>query len=129
MKNLLLLVAAIGCLAFTGCDKDNNEIIGSGELVGSTWSYSEGSILGSYWQEEIEFISANKFSYSYFEANKGTITDEGKSTGSYTYIPPIITGTISMDGVKVSMRGEVDGKSMVVYINDEYYATYTKQKN
>lgn len=37
MKKLLLLVAAIGCVAFTGCSKDDDESNNLKEQIIGTW--------------------------------------------------------------------------------------------
>ena len=128
MKKMLLLFAAIIAMSFVGCDKDNDEP-GSDELVGTKWFYEKGSVLSSYfWQEDITFNSVDKFTYHYMELTNLVATDEGEATGSYKYNPPVVTGSVTMDGVKASMRGEINGSQMTVYINGEKYGIYQKKK-
>ena len=123
-KVLFVLLACV--VAFASCSKDDDEH-GNDELVGTNWIYEEN--LGSYiWSEDITFNSVDKFTYHYMEKTGDHVTDEGKATGSYKYNPPIVTGSITMDGVKVSLKGEVNGSRMTVYIDGEEYGIYHKEE-
>lgn len=119
------LFALLMCVvAFASCSDDDEH--GSDELVGTNWIYEESN--GSYlWAEDITFNSVDKFTYHYRELTNWQVTDEGSATGSYTYNPPVVTGSITMDGVKVSLRGEINGSRMTVYIDGEEYGIYHKE--
>ena len=119
---------AIASVAFVGCSDDKKEA--NAELVGTRWMYEEGHLGdANYWAEGVKFETPTEFTYFYYEMDdKLNITDEGESVGKYEYNPPIVTGTISMDGVKVMMRGEITDNNMLVYIDNEKYATYKKQR-
>ena len=97
-----VLFALLACVvAFASCSKDDEH--GNDELVGTNWIYEEN--LGSYiWSEDITFNSVDKFTYHYMEKTGDHVTDEGKAARSYKYNPPIVTGSITMDGVKVSLK-------------------------
>lgn len=128
MKKLLLLLIGIATILSTGCSKNDNEEHGSAELVGTRWIYEEGSVFSYFWQEDVTFTSINQVKYHYMELSNFVTTDEGETTGSYTYNPPTVTGSISMDGVTVSLRGEVNGSTMAVYLDGKFYANYKLEK-
>ncbi|WP_295936714.1 hypothetical protein [uncultured Alistipes sp.] len=120
----LFFIFTIAALSFaTACSDDDKK--GSSELVGTKWIYEEGSLLSSFfWQEDITFNSASSFTYHYMELSYLEVVDEGQAKGKYTYTPPTLTGNITMDGVKVNLRGEVSGKNMSVYVNGELAGIY-----
>lgn len=128
MKKLLLLLIGIATVLSTGCSKSDNEDYGSDELIGTRWIYEEGNLLSYFWQEDVTFTSINQFKYHYMELTNFVTIDEDEATGSYTYNPPTVTGSISMDGVTVSLKGEISGSTMAVYIDGKFQGNYKLDK-
>lgn len=128
MKKIFLLFAVIASVLLAGCSDDKNKDTGSDELVGTKWMLEEG-VFGSpyYWAEGIQFKSVSGFTYFYYQMQNLSVVDEGEASGWYIYNPPVITGSITMDGIKADLRGEVNGSKMKVFIDDEFYGVYEKQ--
>jgi len=128
MKKILLLFAAVTTIVFAGCS-DDDEKVGSDELVGTKWVYEEvvGDIPNHYWRTSITFNSVNEFTY-HAEDEVGGKIQKFDASGSYTYNPPTITGGGIADGEKFELHAEVNGDQMTVYIDGEMLSVMKKSK-
>lgn len=104
MKKFLLLVAAIGCLAFTGCDKDETNSPDS--LVDTVWENVEQENGETVCYDIIEFKESTFLWMGY----EGNISNAQYSTGTYTYNPPVVR----LKEKYGTSEGQVKGTAMTI---------------
>jgi hypothetical protein len=124
MKKFFILLLAVAAVSFVGCSEDNgtDDDVRNDLLENSFWIYQE-STSSVLWMEAVEFQKDGKCVYVYMERTGSSITDQGEAVGSYSYIPPIVTCNVSMDGETATMKLTVDGDKMT----DERGCVFEKQ--
>lgn len=90
MKKLLLMVAAVAALAFTGCQKDEDK---SDSLVGTVWEfyeeYDEGGY-SSYYSAQLHFTTSSDVKITEKYSN-GVVYDEVETAmAKYSYNHPMV---------------------------------------
>lgn len=88
MKKNLLVFTAILLVAFTGCNKDDEEKAVA-TLEGTTWEYFEKDSM--FEGKTTTQFGNGTFTYSGYEIMNEGDTANFSGTGFYTYIPPVVT--------------------------------------
>lgn len=103
MKKLLLLVAAIGCVAFTGCSKDDDESNNLKEQIIGTWDATAVQFSSdNNWLDVTNYPNL-ALSISFYDDN--TYHSRGAlGSGDGTY--------------------KIQGKTVATYIDGDLIATY-----
>ena len=108
MKKLLLMVAAVAALAFTGCskDKDNAE-----SLVGTVWEFYEEYDEGdyhSYYSAQLHFTTSNdvKITEKYNDYEGRDRVETAMAKYSYNHPAVVIYENDAWDEVHFILQGD-----------------------
>jgi hypothetical protein len=106
MKRLLIVLAAVGIVFFTSCERDK-EIT---SLEGTTWEHRYEYNDGSWSEIELKFTATHATYTRTNSANK-----KESFTGTYTFDPPNV---VIVDDVEAWHEGMVRGRTMEIGIRE-----------
>jgi len=128
MKKFFFALAAAAALAFVGCsDDDKDEDKGGNTLSGTTWEYYESNSSGGYLRGTFAFKKNNTVTWTESWSEYG---DQGTDiiNGTYTYSEPNLTMQFTdEEGDPYRFTGTVNGNSIQLYEDGDYYGTLTKK--
>lgn len=95
-------MAAIGCIAFVGCSKDDDEDNSNHLLEGTSWEYRDFITLLSGHLEAVAFRANSECSYTVADVKNGNLNNQTIYRGTYNYAPPTVTCDVSYNGAKIT---------------------------
>ncbi|MCM1300120.1 MAG: hypothetical protein NC250_06050 [Alistipes senegalensis] len=128
MKKFFFALAAVVALAFVGCsDDDKDDAKSENGLVGTTWEYYESNESGGYLHDTFAFKKNGNVTWTESWLEFG---DQGTDVinGTYTYSEPNLSMKFTDDeGDTYRFIGTVEGNSIRLYEDGDYYGTLTKK--